>query len=257
MPLEPHGGLRALGKNAQGFEEAENPRDGTVLVCIPAATFTMGTDAHDDARPSHAVSLDGYWIARTPVTNGQYRRFVSATNHRSAGDWETYARQWGDPCPVIRVSWSDAVAYATWAGLRLPTEAEWEHAARGPEGLRYPWGNDFDASRCRSSVGGDAGSAERPVPVGSFPQGTSPFGCLDLAGNVAEWCSSLHAPYPYRADDGRERLDTRGGDQRVLRGASWFNDVPDWFCGFARGRGNPSVIYRDRGFRCAKSAPRD
>ena len=240
-------GLRALGKNAQGYEEAKNEKDGTVLICIPAAAFTMGVGSE-----VHQVRLPAYWMARTTVTNAQYRRFVAATGHRSAGDWEEYARKWGGECPVVNVSWHDAVAYAKWADLRLPTETEWEYAARGLEGRQYPWGDEWDASKCCNSVGGDWGSAEKPLPVGSYPQGASPFGCLDLAGNVWEWCSSLYLAYPYRADDGRERAGARGGDQRVVRGGSWDLEDPDGFRGAYRLSNYPDGSYFIRGFRCVR-----
>ena len=122
--------------------------------------------------------------------------------------------------PVVNVSWNDAVAYCEWAGGRLPTEAEWEKAASWDdarkEKRRYPWGKDFDANKCNSAESkiGDT------TPVGKYsPQGDSPYGVSDMAGNVWEWCSSLYRNYPYRADDGREAMPS--GDLRVLRGGSW------------------------------------
>lgn len=243
-----------MGRNAQGFEETENERDGSVLIYIPAATFTMGSEGHEDEKPPHEVALDGFWMARCPVTNAQYRRFVAATGHRGAGSFERYASAWGDECPVVDVSWHDAVAYARWAGLRLPAESEWEYAARGPRGLTYPWGNDWDPQRCRSSVGGDWGSAERPLPVGAYPQGGSPFGCLDMVGNVWEWCASLYQPYPCRADDGRERAQSGDGEQRVVRGGSWFDCFLNRFRGSDRGKYRPGNSNDICGFRCARRA---
>jgi formylglycine-generating enzyme required for sulfatase activity len=197
-------GLRYLGTNSHGYLEAVNEIDGTVLIQVPAGAFRVGSSERDDERPPHAVSLNTYWIAKTTVTNAQYRTFVAATGHETAGDWEGWAQEWGDDYPVMMVSWYDAQAYCQWAGLRLPTEPEWEAAARGREGRTYPWGDTWDASKCRSSAGGDLGSAGSPEAVGSYPEGASPFGCLDMAGNVWEWCSSKYQPYPYDATDGRE-----------------------------------------------------
>lgn len=230
-----------------------NPKDGTVLIRIPGGTYTMGSDTgEDDEKPVHSVTLQPYAIGQCEVTNAQFRKFVSASGHATAGDWEGSARRWGDDAPVVKVSWHDANAYCTWAGLRLPTEAEWEVAARGPDGSTYPWGNTWDASKCRSSVGGREASADRPVAVGSYPQGASPFGCLDMAGNVWEWCSSKYVPYPYVASDGREGL--HGDVDRVLRGGSWCDNGAKRFRGAYRYRNDlPSDWYGCRGFRCAKT----
>lgn len=247
-------GLRYLGKNEQGFDEAESEKDGTVLIRVPPGSFTMGSNIWYDEKPPHSVHLGCYWIAKTTVTNAQYRRFVKATRHKSAGDWECYACEWGEDCPVVCVSWNDAIVYCKWAGVRLPTEAEWEYAARGPAGLEYPWGAEWDASKCRNGVGGNRRSAKRPVAVGSYPQGASPFGCLDMSGNVWEWCSSLFQFYPYRADGGRERMDSRDHDLRVLRGGSWGDYGPDWFRGAYRVRVEPSDCGAVRGFRVARTS---
>lgn len=244
-------GLRSLGRNAQGFEEALNEKDGTVMIRIPASTFTMGSSMDDNEKPPHSVTLAEYWMAKTPVTNAQYRLFVQATGHKSAGEWEEYARRWGDNCPVVKVSWYDAVAYCKWAGFRLPTEAEWEYAARGPKGFEYPWGNEWDRSKCCSSVGGDWRSAEKPVAAGSYLAGASSFGCLDLAGNVWEWCSSKSEPYPYDASDGREDF-LSCFDSRVVRGGSWANPSANVFRGAFRGWDDPQDGEYITGFRCAR-----
>lgn len=246
-------GWRFLGTNVQGFDTAENERDGTVLIRIPAACFQMGSDKYRDERPAHEVALAEYWMARTPVTNQQYERFVCATGHRSAGDWKEWARKWGQDCPVVEVSWYDAVAYAEWAGLRLPTEAEWEYVARGAKRGEYPWGASWDSWKCCNSAGGSSSLATKPAIVASYPDGASPFGCLDLAGNVWEWCSSYKAGYPYVAEDGREVAERRVGGLRVLRGGCWSDKHPDNFRGAFRNRAVATIGDKTRGFRCAVS----
>ena len=195
-------GLKASGTNAKGFQEFTNEKDGTVLVKIPGGTFQMGSNERDREKPPHSVTMPAYLLARVPVTNAQFARFVSATSHDAGSDWKQYASKLGDQAPVVCVNWNDATAYCTWAGLRLPTEEEWEYAARGPQSLVYPWGNDWDPSRCQNSVGSN--NPDRAAPVGSFPSGASPFGCLDMAGAACpSWgmdpCpvpSSLSVPSP-------------------------------------------------------------
>lgn len=244
-------GCRYLGKNAQGFDEAENEIDGTVLILIPGGEFRMG--AADDvlARPVHRVSISSFWMARTPITNAQYRRFVAATGHQTPGDWEACARKWGEACPVVGVTWFDAIAYAKWAQLRLSTEAEWEYAARGASGRTYPWGDVWDASKCRNGLCTLKGADGWPTPVGAYPEGASPFGCLDMAGNIWEWCSSLAFSYPYRADDGREGMAL---GPRIARGGSWLSPNIDFFRGAHRDGGLPETSCDRGGFRCARSS---
>lgn len=230
----------------------ENLKDGMVLVCIPRGTYTIGSDAGDsDEKPVHKVTLKPYAIGKYEVTNAQYRAFAKATGHRSAGDWEERASVWGEQAPVVNVSWHDANAYCKWAGLRLPTEAEWEVAARGTDGRVYPWGNEWDASRCRNRESvGDKG-AEGAAVVGSYPADISPFGCYDMAGNVSEWCSSRYKPFPYHAGDGREALS--GGVLRVVRGGSWGYNDPDGFRGTDRIGYSPDDCFNYWGFRCART----
>jgi formylglycine-generating enzyme required for sulfatase activity/energy-coupling factor transporter ATP-binding protein EcfA2 len=192
---------------------------------IPAGKFTMGSETgKDNQKPCHPVYLDEYWIARVPMTNAQYFLFVQATGHAVPDHWQD-----GRPPkhleshPVTKVSWHDAVAYCRWLSqvtgksITLPSEAEWEKAARGDKDAReFPWGETFDRFRCNTYELG----VGTTTPVGIFPDGASPYGVLDMSGNVWEWTRSWSENYPYRPDDGRESMDS-GGNWRVLRGGSW------------------------------------
>jgi formylglycine-generating enzyme required for sulfatase activity len=176
------------------------------MIRIPAGEFLMGSDDHDiDEAPLHKVYLPTFWIAECPVINAEYKRFELASGHKSY-----HERPEPDPGkgrhPVVMVSNRDARAYCEWLSrmtgkpYRLPTEAEWEKAARGSDGRIWPWGNTWDPSKTNTEEGGKGDT----IPVGSYPDGASPYGLLDMAGNVANWTSSVWAPYPYDSNDGRE-----------------------------------------------------
>jgi len=199
------------------------------MILIPAGRFIMGSDLRKDKlayageQPQHTLYLPDYYIARTPVTNVQYGAFVRATGHRTPYHLEDGKIPRGEEQhPVTAVSWNDAIAYCRWlsevAGKSycLPSEAEWEKAARGMDGRIYPWGNRWDASRCNCWESGPRGT----TPVGAYPRGASPYGVLDMAGNVWEWTRSLYRGYPYDSTDGREDLGVDG--HRVLRGGSFY-----------------------------------
>jgi formylglycine-generating enzyme required for sulfatase activity len=242
------------------------------FVKIPAGKFLMGSadsdkQAYDDEKPQHNVDIPyDYWLARFPVTNAQYARYVKAAggNH-PVSDWQKKKDH-----PVTQISWNDALAYYRWLEnllrgqlppkyvLRLPTEAEWEKAAswkpspddRGQikgETLIYPWSNSFDKNRCNTSESNVGGT----TPVGQYsPQGDSPFGCADMSGNVWEWTHSLFKPYPYLAGDGRE--DEKADGNRVLRGGSWTNVLGGARCG-CRLAAPFESIRNYRGFRVVVS----
>jgi formylglycine-generating enzyme required for sulfatase activity len=209
------------------------------LIAIPAGEFLMGSDpskdkdAQEREQPQHTLHLPEYFIATTPATNAQYLAFVEATDREPQKHWEGGKPPGGkEHHPVVNVSWNDAVAYCLWLGevtgkaYRLPSEAEWEKAARG--GLRlgreenpypdriYPWGNQWDEKRCNSLEGG----AGDTTPVGEYPPGgDSPYGCVDMAGNVREWTRSLLKDYRYDPEDGRE--DPKAKGTRMLRGGGF------------------------------------
>jgi formylglycine-generating enzyme required for sulfatase activity/energy-coupling factor transporter ATP-binding protein EcfA2 len=201
-------------------------KDGMVMVYVPAGIYRMGSDegdswAQNDKKPRHQVFVDAFWIDRTEVTNAQYRQCESAgaCSPPEEASSETRESYYGNPeydaYPVIRVSWHQARAYAEWAGGRLPTEDEWEYACRGPEGRIYPWENAVPGE---SLLNYNANVGDT-TPVGSYPEGASWCGVLDMGGNVEEWMSSLKMPYPYDGEDGREDLEAGGA--RVSRGGSF------------------------------------
>ncbi|MDD5558992.1 formylglycine-generating enzyme family protein [Candidatus Methylomirabilis sp.] len=222
-------------------------QDDVEMVAVPAGEFIMGSDdpeADDNEKPATKVYVRPFSIDKFEATNARYLRCIEAgacTRPIPLGyDATTRAN-----LPVTVVSWQQAVAYCRWVGKRLPTEAEWERAARGTDGRRYPWGNTFEAER--ANVGYSVGSA---TPVGSYPKGASPYGVMDMAGNVWEWTSSLYKPYPYDPHDGREDPNARGS--RVERGGGWY--TPEWHARTTR-RTAAGHVYRrfsDLGFRCAK-----
>jgi formylglycine-generating enzyme len=224
--------------------------------------------------PQHNVAVDAFYIDRYEVTNAQFEKFVVATGYRTAADrdgygwvyrqtdgtwrWEKSAgTTWRSPGgpgtsaspmhPVVQVSWHDADAYCRWTGERLPTEAEWEKAARGADGRRYPWGNEWDAARANADRVAKGTSA-----VGSYPRGVSSYDVHDMAGNVWEWTADWYNPDYYRTSPERNPAGPPSGEHRVLRGGSWIN-VP-FFLGVAhRLNEPPQARGMNVGFRCAKS----
>lgn len=215
----------------------------------------------ETAQPTHSVTVSDFYIDRWPVTNAEYKVFVDATNHPIPNynvPWcDTAAYNWNPDTgmypagtgehPVVLVSWDDAIAYAAWAKKRLPTEAEWEFAARGIESRLHPWGDKFKTNYCNSAEA----LKKRTTPVGEFsPQGDTPKGVVDMVGNVWEWTSSLFMPYPYDAQDGRENPES--GNWRVLRGASWVNDAS--IANAASRLDGDFIFYNNVGFRCVASA---
>ena len=234
--------------------------DGMIQVYVPEGHFLMGSvpgevDASDDERPQRSVHLDAFWIDQVEVTNDMYAACVSDGECRPPEVNKSYTRDsyFDDPeysnYPVIEVSWDDANIYCRWAGRRLPTEAEWEKAARGTDGRKYPWGNNEptdDLLNFNSNVGDT-------TEVGSYPDAASPYGALDMAGNVWEWVADWYGAEYYKDAPSHNPTGPISGTERVLRGGSWFNFGAGWVRAAVRAGVDDAVRVNYRGFRCAAS----
>lgn len=238
------------------------------MVEVPAGPFTMGSDdGPADEQPAHRVELARFRIDRLPVTNADFAAFLEAHGARGMRAGQPYRRYDDDDAdarihrvdgrwradaglerhPVNEATWAGARDYCAWKGKRLPTEAEWEKAARGTDGRRYPWGNEApDARRARFGAGWT-----QTVAVDALPAGASPYGALDMAGNQWEWASSLYRPYPWRPDDGRE--DPQADGVRATRGGG-HDSLAEELTTTQRGRNlsrAPRAGHHNIGFRCA------
>ncbi len=258
-----------LGDSSE-IETQTRSADGMVMISIPAGRFNMGTaqddpDAYRQELPRHQVVLDAFWIDRTEVSNAQYARCVEANSCTPPRfDWSrTRDTYYGDSAyddyPVVFVNWQQADDYCQWAGARLPTEAEWEYAARGPKALIYPWGDEFDGARlnyCDTNCGernADEAfddSHEDTAPVGSYPAGASWCGALDMSGNVWEWTADWFDWYGQGPDD--NPTGPPSGEHRVWRGGSWGN-VPKETRSAVRNWITAPSTSDITGFRCAAS----
>jgi formylglycine-generating enzyme required for sulfatase activity len=258
--------------------------DKMLMIKVPAGLYTMGSmQGADDEKPVHTFFLADYWIDQTEITNDMFARFVQAAIYKTSAEvagtswvfnlktnnWESISganwrqpfgpaggQKWMGAQPVVQVSWEDAVAYCTWAGARLPTEAEWEKAARGTQGATYPWGEAAPASDLLNfaDLSLAVNWADKNVndgyqftaPVRSYPRGVSPYGALDMAGNVWEWTADWYQPYP-----GNHKSNAEYGEKsRVLRGGSWTSNSP--FTRVSeRNPYRPLAASSEAGFRCA------
>jgi formylglycine-generating enzyme required for sulfatase activity len=256
------------------------PSTAADMVHVPAGEFIMGSpqgEGSDDEHPQHTVYLDAFYIDKYEVTNAQFAQFLNEQGNQEE-DGVTWLDIEDPDCriterggqyqpksgysdhPVNEVSWYGARAYCEWAGKRLPTEAEWEKAARGTDGRTYPWGNAFDGSRVNfcdrnceydwKDTGADDGYA-RTAPVGSYPAGASPHRALDMAGNVCQWVADWYDTGYYANSPESNPRGPASGDYRVIRGSSWYDDAAYVRAAY-RYRDYPDATDHSVGFRCAR-----
>jgi len=236
------GRVTARAEEPKPGEEWINEKDGSVLVYVPGGEYALG-----ESSDRHRVILSPFWIGKYPVTNEQYGRFLEEnTDAGKPRHWDD--KRFNQPRqPVVGVSWDEAKAYCAWAGLQLPSEAQWEAAARGTDERRFPWGNAEPAPEHASFDRRDG-----TTPVGAFPQGAGPFDTLDQAGNVWEWCEDVWNAETYKERDGKEDPVATPGEtaDRCLRGGSWLNPAGYLAAAYRDGLW-ASIRYRNVGFRCS------
>ncbi|MEQ8221772.1 MAG: SUMF1/EgtB/PvdO family nonheme iron enzyme [Candidatus Eremiobacterota bacterium] len=232
------------------------------FILIPAGDFLFGEEESifqkvtapfrkekastcpDDVKPKQRIYINSFYIDTYPVTNMEYKNFVTSTGYKSSGDWEKSFTEGKEHHPVVNVSWYDAQEYARWAGKRLLTEQEWEKAARWIDGRQWPWGNQQDYNRLNCKEGELKGT----TPVRSFPEGKSYYGVFDMCGNIWEWTSSDYTPY-----GGNIKLNPKYASQlKVIRGGAWNSSIEQTRC-FIRGSEDPANRFIDIGFRCGKN----
>jgi formylglycine-generating enzyme required for sulfatase activity len=215
------------------------------MILIPEGEFIMGSEVNWKESPQHMAYTDAFWIDKYEVTVSEYKKFVDETGHRVPKYW---FRMGGNPkpdsemLPIVYVDYYDACAYCEWEGKRLPTEAEWEKAARGIDGRVYPWGNEWDPAYANTWEKG----SHRRMPVNAYPHGASPYGVLNMGGNVWEWTSSWLISYP-----GADMEFDFTGTDIVLKGGSWL-DFADSTRPARRHEFTPYISYNTVGFRCVK-----
>lgn len=229
------------------------------MTFVPGGEFLMGTATGDllrmgevDEWPQRKVWVDDFYVDVHEVTNAQYKVYLDSTGAEAPHRWENGNYGIGeDGLPVISVSWEEATAYAHFAGKRLPTEGEWEKAARGVDGRRFPWGNDWNP--------GLANNTDQLMPIMSFPGGVSPYGCYDMSGNAAEWVDAWYEAYPRSEEDVLprgipDRNEVFRKHKRVYRGGSWNSFGKFLRCANREATGEDKKwVYI--GFRCAMDAP--
>jgi len=242
-------------------EQWKNPSDGSLLLLVPEGSFLAGAD-------KFRVEMPAFYLAAHAVTNAQFARFLDQCRPADSElqrwillDQDCYVRKTGcgyeayggrDDHPVVQVSWFGAVAFCEWAGVRLPSELEWEKGARGLDGRVYPWGDDWDPDKCRNRT--NCGS-ERTCSVWSYPEGRSCWGHYQMAGNVWEWCADAYEAGAYARYKRGDTSPPAGGPQasRVLRGGPWDLGRPEYFrCAYRYSFDTPGNRLDYHGFRVAK-----
>jgi formylglycine-generating enzyme required for sulfatase activity len=238
-------------KPSQETPAAAKPPEGAMVV-VPAGEFMMGSAKGDsDEQPEHKVHVDSFSMDVYEVTVGQYAAFLQAKGIDPPSDWKTMNQPAHQMRPVANVDWADAFAFCKWAGKRLPTEAEWEKAARGADGRLYPWGNDPPTPLHANFGKPEWNNHGVLAPVGSFETGKSPYGIYDMAGNVWEWVSDWYDYNYYKTSPSQNPTGPSTGGTKVIRGGSWYSNPR------AIRSANRSLITPTdqglNGFRCAKN----
>lgn len=243
---------------AMAAAPASKELDSVPMVTIPAGEFLMGNPegkGRADEWPQRSVYLDAFAIDQVEVTNERYLAFVATTGHRNPpnpyGTGPLQSAKGIEQLPVVQTTWYDAKAYCSWAKKRLPTEAEWEKAARGTDGRLFPWGNE-PATPKRANFDREWEDEKTLYPVGSLPEGDSPYGVKDMAGNAREWVSDWYdADYYKHAPERNPQGPDKKGVVRSIRGGSWHSPLAD-ITSSARGRGGFALQTHGTGFRCAR-----
>ncbi len=228
----------------------------TLMVLIPQGPFEMGaagTQALEDERPLHRVTLDAFMMDVHEVTTAQYSVFLAATGRTAPWLWESVNLHAHGDRPVVGVDWHDADAYCRWMGKRLPTEAEWEKAARGDDGRAYPWGNQLPTKDSANlALGARFSYSQVLMPVQSYESGKSPYGLYQMAGNAGEWVADWYSVNYYEHSPETNPSGPENGQFKVLRGGSW-SDLPKYLLTYGRFKLPPETRNSYTGFRCAKS----
>lgn len=234
-------------KGQKSGDKAKNPIDDAEMVWVPAGEFLMGSNNKDEEacaneKPQHKIYLDGYYVYKYEVTVAQYRKFCEDTNREMPEEpfWG-----WKDNYPIVMVSWNDAKAYADWARACLPSEAQWEKAARGQNGRIFTWGDVWDEDKYANRE-----NSEQAQLVGTFPDDKSVYGALDMIGNISEWCSDWFDEKYYKKSTDKNPSGPKTGTLRVIRGGSWADDGSTYYRSAYRSHGKPDGKFDNCGFRC-------
>lgn len=251
----------AVPTTSAGQQEVTG-KDGAPMALVPAGEFLMGSNQGDDnEKPVHRVFLNAYYMDTYEVTVGRYAKFLDETGMEPPPDWKTMNQPQHQKRPVVYVDWADAVRYCRWAGKRLPTEAEWEKAARGTDGRTYPWGNDSPTGLQANFGKGVADKSQNYgwrdhfalSPVGALEDGKSPYGIYDMAGNVWEWTSDWYDESYYQNSPAQNPKGPASGEYKVLRGGSFYFFIPQTLRSASRYLHQPPYRNPYNGFRCAKT----
>lgn len=244
-------GAKLPGRRTSSLLDSLNPADSPMAL-VPAGEFTMGSTMSADEQPVHRVYLDAFQMDKYHVTVGQYAKYLEATDQEAPPEWDIMNQPRHQKRPVVNVSWFDAATYCKWAGKRLPTEAEWEKAARGTDGRLYPWGNEAP-TRLHANFGKKQWANHMAlVPVGMFEMGKSPYGIYDMAGNAWEWVNDWYDHDYYKKSPGKNPQGPAKGKSKVVRGGNWLY-IQEFLRSSFRFNAEPSGRQFGYGFRCAKT----